>query len=138
MSKYFFNFRQGNSYSIDDEGCDFDSVEEAYLAAFKAAQDMWRDLLVARKDPLLCAFEITDDSGRELVLLPFGEVLDSCRGNKTVTAFNSHNGTFHEVLEVNRRARHLISEISTALKDARATLRETVGLLSQVSKIERE
>jgi hypothetical protein len=31
-----------------------------------------------------------------------------------------------------------MSEVSTALQDARAKLRETVGLLSQVSKLQRD
>ena len=137
MSRYFFNFRQGATYSSDEEGCDFDSVEEAYLAAFRAAQDMWRDLLVARQDPLLCAFEITDSAGRDLILLPFGEVLEACRGNKEFNPLKSHNGAFHEALEGNRRTRRLMSEISSALDDARATLRETAALLAQASKIER-
>jgi len=138
MSRYFFNFRQGTTYSIDEEGCDFDSMEEAYLAAFRAAQDMWRDLLVARQDPLLCAFEITDSAGRELILLPFGEVLEACRGNKVVTPLKPHNAAFHEALEGNRRTRRLMSEISSVLGDARATLRETAVLLARASKLERD
>jgi hypothetical protein len=136
MSRYFFNFRQGTAYSIDEEGCDFDSVEEAYLAAFRAAQDMWRDLLIARQDPLLCAFEITDTDGHDLVVLPFGEILDACRGNNSINPFKSHNGAFHEAIEGNRRSRRLMSEISSVLGEARATLRESVGLLAQASKIE--
>jgi hypothetical protein len=79
MAKFFFNFRQGNSHQVDDLGCEFDSVEDAYLGALTAAQDMWRELLIQRQDPLLCAFEVMDEAGRDLFALPFSEVLDVCR-----------------------------------------------------------
>jgi hypothetical protein len=137
MSRYFFNFRQGDNYSSDEEGCDFDSMEQAYLAAFGAAQDMWRDLLVARKDPLACAFEITDANGRELLLLPFGEVLDACRDRSAISPHNfKKNGAFQEALEGRRLTQNLMSEISTALNDARAALRETASLLARANKLE--
>lgn len=79
MSRFYFNFRQGASFSVDDEGCEFPSVEEAYLGAVAAAQDMWRELLIRREDPFACAFEVTDIKGRELFTLPFSELLEACR-----------------------------------------------------------
>ena len=80
MAKYFFNFRQGAAYQVDDLGCEFGSVEDAYMGAFTAAQDMWRELLIERQDPLLCAFEVMDEQGNHLFELPFSEILDACRG----------------------------------------------------------
>ncbi len=80
MAKFFFHFRQGDLYQADDLGCEFASAEAAYVGAFAATQDMWRELLIKRQDPLLCAFEVRDEHGRDLFTLPFAEVLDVCRG----------------------------------------------------------
>lgn len=79
MGLFYFNFRQGSFYSRDDEGCELPSVEDAYLAAVRAAQDMWSELLVRREDPRACSFVVTDRNGTELFTLPFSEVLDACR-----------------------------------------------------------
>src|SRR5262249_43404767 len=79
VSLFYFNFRQGTSYSNDEEGCELPSVENAYLAAVRAAQDMWSELLVRREDPRACAFVVTDRDRKELFTLPFSEVLEACR-----------------------------------------------------------
>jgi hypothetical protein len=133
MSRYFFNFRQGDVYSVDEEGCDFVDLDQAYLGAFRAAQDLWRELLIARQDPRQCAFEITDSTGASLILLPFSEVLDACRGNNT----SGHHTfrSFHHTLEQGHQNQRLVSEITTALQAARASLRETVDLLAKATKI---
>jgi hypothetical protein len=64
---------------LDEEGTEFASLEHAYLDTFKAARDLWRELLEQRCDPRGCAFEITDAQGRSLMTVPFSEVLDVCR-----------------------------------------------------------
>lgn len=81
MSLFYFNFRQGASYSVDEQGCEFASAEDAFLGAVRAAQEMWSELLVRREDPLACAFVVTDRDRKELFTLPFSEVLDACRGD---------------------------------------------------------
>lgn len=81
MARYFFNFRQGDSLSVDDEGSEFASIEDAFLSAVQAAQDMWRELLIRREDPLECSFEVIDAHGNEVFALPFSEVLDACTRN---------------------------------------------------------
>jgi translation initiation factor 2B subunit (eIF-2B alpha/beta/delta family) len=40
---------------------------------------MWGELLADKSDPLLRSFEIADGSGRLLLTLPFGEVLERAR-----------------------------------------------------------
>jgi hypothetical protein len=80
MARFFFNFRQGPYAAIDEVGCEFEGVEEAYLGAMNAAREMWSDLLARREDPLLCSFEVLDRRGNELFSLPFSEVLEACRG----------------------------------------------------------
>jgi hypothetical protein len=81
MARYFFNFRQGTTRTADDLGSDFETVEDAYLGAVRAAQDMWRELLIRREDPLECAFEVIDRDGNEVFVLPFSEVLEACAPN---------------------------------------------------------
>jgi hypothetical protein len=134
MSRYFFNFRQGDTLSIDEEGSEFDSMEQAYLSAFRAAQDMWRDLLVARQDPLLCAFEITNSDGTELMLLPFSEILAACRSSHPINPLKPLSGAFQETLQGYRDNKRLMSDVRTTLKDARATVREARDLLSKATK----
>ena len=41
MPRFFFDFRQGDERCADAQGTEFADVEQAYLEAFTAAQDMW-------------------------------------------------------------------------------------------------
>jgi hypothetical protein len=52
-------------------------LNEAYLEGFRAATDLWRELLLARRDPRTHAFEIADVSGKVLLVLPFSEILEA-------------------------------------------------------------
>jgi hypothetical protein len=136
MAKFYFNFRQGASYQVDDTGCEFGSVEEAYLGAFASAQDMWRELMIQRQDPTLCAFEVMDEQGRDLFVLPFSEVLDVCRG-RTPRPFagSTMPSDMHRALENRRTAQRVLNEVTSAVTETRATLRETWDLLAQVGRI---
>jgi hypothetical protein len=44
MSRYFFDFDDGLTHSIDDEGTECDSLDQAKKAAFRALPDMAREL----------------------------------------------------------------------------------------------
>jgi hypothetical protein len=79
MRRFFFDFREVDDRYPDTVGTEFANVEEAYLEAFKAAQEMWGELLKQRRDPRLCRFEVRSAGGDALFVLPFQEVLDSCR-----------------------------------------------------------
>jgi uncharacterized protein DUF6894 len=79
MPRFHFNFRQDGSYTRDELGCEFETVEDAYLGALKGAQAIFHELLTEGDDPLACAFEVTDAKGNELFNLPFSEVLDAGR-----------------------------------------------------------
>ena len=80
MPRVYFGFRKGNVLSRDHDGLELDSIETAYLQAFWAAQELWHECLLRRRDPRECAFEISDDDDNLLMVLPFSEVLESCRG----------------------------------------------------------
>jgi hypothetical protein len=45
MPRFYFDVREGASFTPDDEGREFDSVEAVALAAAKAAADIARDRL---------------------------------------------------------------------------------------------
>ena len=135
MTRCYFNFRQGSFYSADEEGCDFENVEDAYLAAVSAAQDMWRELLIQREDPLLCAFEVTDSYGRDLFCLPFSEVLEACRHRKPVRPQVGRANPIAAVYENYRVTRRAASDVSAAVIRTKAALSETRDLLAQVQKL---
>jgi hypothetical protein len=132
MARYFFNFRQGDAYTIDRDGSDFASTEEAYLGGFRAAQDMWRELLIERQDPLLCSFEVMDEASNSLFVLDFGEVLDSCRGRRGPMRSNESRPAIAQALESRRRAQQAVADVTVTLDDARTALRETMRLLVRV------
>jgi hypothetical protein len=84
MPRFFFDFRQGQDHCADEQGTEFTSAEQAYLEAFKAAQDMWSELLRQRRDPTQCVFEVRDERRELLFVLPFQEVIESCQNSKDV------------------------------------------------------
>ena len=135
MARCFFNFRQGAHYSVDELGCEFESVESAYLAAVRAAQDIWREMLIQREDPLLCAFDVTDAAGNDLFYLPFSEVLDACAGRTHPRPAHPPRNPLSPAYECHLRAHRAISGISAAMKKTSAALRETRALLAEVGKV---
>lgn len=72
--RYYFHLRVGRTISPDEIGLDLADVETAYLEAFKAAEEMWSELLAQGSDPLTRSFEISDERGQVLLTLPFHEV----------------------------------------------------------------
>ena len=134
MSLFFFNFREGASYTVDEQGCEFPSVESAYLGAVRAVQDMWRDMLIRREDPLSCSFEVTDANGNELFCLPFSEVLEACNGRAPLRPPPAGKSAFIEAIESRRIAVRAMTDASAEVRKARANLRETIDLLAEVRK----
>lgn len=133
MSKFYFHFRQGSALQLDEDGTEFETVEEAYLSAFRAAQDMWHELLVSRQDPRRCSFEVCDGDGRCLFPLPFMEVLEVCFDSK-------RNQPLDPVLvrtafENQRRAWRLRHEVTDQLRAARSSLEQSRALLKQFPEL---
>ena len=87
MSRFYFDFAQGILQERDSAGVELDNVEQAYLEAFSAAQDMWSELLKQRHDPRQCSFEVRGETGGCLFVLPFQEVLESCNDGRRAGAF---------------------------------------------------
>jgi hypothetical protein len=128
MPRFYFHLRTDQGVSRDTDGIDFESINEAYLDAFRAATDLWRELLHARKDPRLHAFEITDASGEVLVVLPFTEVLDTASAPRK--ARHSTSRAFASAQETFRRNSALTDAIVSEIRAARNHLDQARVLLS--------
>jgi hypothetical protein len=128
MQRFYFHFRENGATAIDDAGLELDSLEAAYLAAFTAAQDMWRERLKERRDPRDCAFEIADGLGRVLMTLPFEEVLEACRGGKPERRAPARKDFAH-ILDQAPRFDGARREVMLQLAALQATLRETRQLM---------
>ena len=79
MQRFFLNVRHGAAIEAPDEdGAEFEGIEQAYLAAFKSAQELWQELLRRHEDPRPYTYEITNAAGIVLMELSFSEVLEAC------------------------------------------------------------
>src|SRR5262249_22159457 len=129
--RYYFHLQIGRSFSPDEIGLELPDLETAYLEAFKAAQEMWTELLVERSDPFLRSFEIADEHGQVLLTLPFREVLE--RAHKPTGTLPKLAQTLKSELEKRRMiAGSLQEQIKATRKTVEATrktLDETSGLL---------
>ena len=134
MPQFHFHFREGDVVLKDDSGVAYESVEEAYLGAFEAATDVWRELLRERRDPLRCAFEVTDAGGEALFDLPFTEVLDTCRTGRWHKR-RSASAAFVEIIQAFDQTRKTCRDLKQELKVVRATLEETRRLMAQADRL---
>lgn len=129
MVHFFFHFSQGPQLSRDEEGSDFASLEDAYLDVHRAIQEMWEELLSARCDPRDCAFEICDESGRMLMIVPFTEVLDACTRPSAAPPAKPRP-TYPDVATTIDRSVRLRSEVTESLRKTQDTLDRIKAQLS--------
>jgi hypothetical protein len=129
MTRFFFDFRQGPDRCADAEGAEFATVENAYLEAFTAAQEMWSDLLRQRRDPRNCVFEVRNQQHDLLFVLPFQEVVDSCDDRKYAPVRqNIEQATMalHQTRRVSAQFIEALSSVQKTLAESRALLRVKV------------
>lgn len=125
MPRYFFDFRQGPDNCPDAEGSEFANVEKAYLEAFRAAQDMWSELLRQRRDPRRCVFEVRNGQRDLLFVLPFEEVMESCRDRAYPPVQQSIEKAALTLNHTRRVSEQFLKELSAVHK----TLQESRALL---------
>jgi hypothetical protein len=125
MPRFFFDFRQGGERCPDAEGAEFASVEQAYLEAFSAAQDMWSEFLRQRQDPRRCLFEVRNDQRELLFVLPFQEVMDSCKDREVPPL----HASFEQVTRAAERTRKVSAEFMQQINLVRAALEQSRALL---------
>ena len=68
MPIFYFHLHTGNKVEKDCEGIEFPSLEAALADAHQAWREYLRDEAIA--DPRQCHFEIMDDQGRVLAMVP--------------------------------------------------------------------
>lgn len=72
MPRYFFHVRSAEGLEVDTEGLEFDSLEEAIADAERGGRELLADSAFAgATTDTEKVLEITDPSGRVLVVLPF-------------------------------------------------------------------
>ena len=142
MPRYFFHYHQGEELSPDDQGLEFDSVEAAYLSAYKGALDMWSELMRMRLDPRDSAFEVTDAQNRQMFVLPFAEVLDSCKSADRRSEVHDVKPTVRRVLERTKacrlNAQQSLTNLQNELFVTRRMMWESRNLIRAVDDLTRE
>lgn len=128
MPRFYFDFRQGNDFAPDAAGTDLADAEQAYLEAFKAAREMWSELLKERRDPRRCRFEVRDSNDALLFVLPFQEVLDSC--SDRISPFPIQD-TLQELLATHGHALRIKEELAIEVEMSKQVLRASHKLLKQ-------
>jgi hypothetical protein len=74
MPRFFFDYRDGRGcLERDDDGVESPSLQVAYEDAAQAAVDMHTDACCEGQCATEDAFEIRDESGRLVVVLPFND-----------------------------------------------------------------
>jgi hypothetical protein len=76
MPQFFFDYRDDQGHvERDEDGIAFPSLETAYDDAQQAVAEMKADGCCGGQDIVGHAFEIRDESGRMLLVVPFAEAL---------------------------------------------------------------
>ncbi len=76
MPRFFFDYRDDRGHlERDDDGITFPSLEAAYRDALQAAKEMQADACCEGPNSAAQSFEIRDESGRMLLVLPFAQAL---------------------------------------------------------------
>ena len=128
MPQFFFDFRQAGILTPDTEGVEFDTVEQAYLEAFRTAQDMWSELLRRRRDPRRCCFEVHSEAREMLFIFPFQEVIDSCT-DRIVPPIPP---SLQQLVETFNSARLVREELAQLVQHSQQVLLESRKHLRQV------
>jgi hypothetical protein len=117
MSQFYFDFHGPAGVVRDGMGVECENIETAYLAAFRAAQEMWSELLVQREDPRRCSFDIRDDQDRLLLVIPFSETLDACfdRSDSPSASSQLSRNVMKNAERARQAARRCREEAATAL-----------------------
>ena len=129
MPRFHFNFTDARSRTLDEDGTEFGDLNLAYLDAFRAAQEIWAEYLKARRDPRECAFEITDAAGNVLMILPFTEVLESCRRQGTASRRRPNADT-----AATHRTRQLSLELAEQIRHNEESVRRARAIIERANK----
>ena len=130
MQTYYFHLRRNDELSIDHDGSEFNSVEAAYLGAFKAAQEMWGDCAHRRIDPSNWQFEVTDKNRVRLFVLPFREILKSSESRTKPVA--APEVQMMKILTQQKRVQRVTAELLEQTQKSKEELLRTKDLLAHL------
>ena len=77
MPRFHMNIRRGDEFLEDWEGEEFPSLSEARVEAVRSARKLMAARMAAGKIPDgHTKFEIADDSGKTVLVMPFEDAID--------------------------------------------------------------
>lgn len=76
MPRYFLHLREGDNLLEDPDGHEFRDVESAHDEALAEARDILAEYVRAGKLLIGQQFDITDENGRVLMVVPLGNALN--------------------------------------------------------------
>ncbi len=130
MPRFYFNFLGSDDSAADEFGCEFNSLDLAYLDAYQSMVRIGADLLLEQKDPSNQRIEITDDGGTVLMTLPFDDVF---RRRSSRHQAGPESDRLRTQLESSRR---LGNDIRAACIEARASVAAARATLDRASASE--
>jgi hypothetical protein len=75
MPRFYMNLRDGDTLLEDPEGHDFPSLAEARTEAIMSARELMSSRIAAGKHPNHSKFEITDETGKAVLVVYFEEAI---------------------------------------------------------------
>ena len=76
MPRFYMNVRDGNMFIKDKHGAIFADVETVRQEALILARDVLHDIFMYNGGQIKIQYEITDESGRLVAMIPFRDALD--------------------------------------------------------------
>ena len=75
MARFFFNLHECGTNTPDEEGTLHDGIESVREEALRAARGIMCDEVSHGRLFLACCIDVTDESGRVVMTLPFRDAL---------------------------------------------------------------
>lgn len=75
MTRLFLHQNRPQQFIQDTEGLEFSSLEDARLEAIESAREMICDMARRGHIELDCNFQIADEGGKVLMVVPFSDAL---------------------------------------------------------------
>jgi len=81
MTRYYFHVRNGFGYAQDEEGVDLDSLSAVKAMALEGARSLLSSEIREGRLDLRGRIEVTDAGNREVMTIPFADVLEIITGS---------------------------------------------------------
>jgi len=75
MPRFFLHVREGDKVIEDVEGAEFLSLSKARAEAIKSARELMSDKVTLAANPVDSRFEIADESGTIVLIVPFEDAI---------------------------------------------------------------